>query len=211
MSNPGPAAGPRSLSVRQLVVIFFLAVAVCAVFFALGFVVANNQNTSRAEPTAEQVAPHSEIPPTVNPPEQESQAAATPPASESKPDSSTVVEQDLKSGAAPPLPAAPVERTTKEISTPSSTEAASPSSPAVPVPIRSSEPRGIMVQVAASHTEAHARYLVHSLRARGFSAVLIAPRGAHVYRVQVGPFRSRREATRTARLLSQDGFRPFIR
>ncbi|HTV53596.1 MAG TPA: SPOR domain-containing protein [Terriglobia bacterium] len=207
MANPVPADSPRSLSVRQLVVIFFLAVAVCAVFFALGFVVGNTQNASRTEPTVEQVAPHSEIPPTVNPSVQESQ----PPVSESKPGGPTVVEQDLKSGSMPPLPAEPVERSTKEMSSPSPSDATSPSSPVVFVPVRSSEPRGIMIQVAASHAEAHARSLVHNLRARGFSAVLIAPRGARVYRVQVGPFRSRREAATVVGRLRRDGYRPFIR
>jgi DedD protein len=208
MSDLAPAVGAKSLSVRQLALIFFLAVAVCAVFFALGFVVGSNQNASRGEPTVEQVAPRSEIPPTVNPSAQESQPTANPSASASNSGSSSVVEQDLKSGATPPPP---VQSSAPKLSNHPQSEATSPASLPVSVPIRSTEPRGIMVQVAASHAEPHARMLVQSLRARGFSAVLIAPRGTHVYRVQVGPFRSRREATRAARMLSRDGYRPFIR
>jgi cell division septation protein DedD len=211
MANPAPPAGARSLSVRQLALIFFLAVAVCAVFFALGFVVGNNQNASRGEPTAEQVAPHSEIPPTANPSAQESQPTVNPPLSASNSGSSAVVEQDLRSATTPTPAATSVERSARGVSRPPQTETASPSSPPGSGPVRSSEPRGIMVQVAASHAERHARSLVHSLRARGFPAVLIGPGGSGIYRVQVGPFRSRREATRVARRLSRDGFRPFIR
>jgi cell division septation protein DedD len=68
-----------------------------------------------------------------------------------------------------------------------------------------------MVQVAASHTEAHARSLVYKLRERGFRAVMIEPRDGGIYRVQVGPFTSRHAAITTARRLTRDGYRPFIR
>jgi cell division septation protein DedD len=211
MTTPRPAGTAGSLSVRQLALLFFLAVAVCAVFFALGFVVGNNQNASRGEPTSEQVAPHSEVPPTVNPSAQQEPPPTNPPRADSKPGASSIVEQDLNSGAAPPTPVAPVQQIAPEMSHPPQTTAHSPRSEATSGPVRSSEPRGIMVQVAASHGEAHARSLTHRLRARGFPALLIGPGSSGIYRVQVGPYRSRRAAANAAARLRRDGFRPFVR
>jgi cell division protein FtsN len=211
MTNPGPSTSGRSLSVRQLTFLFLLAVAVCAVFFALGFVVGNNQSASRQGPSAEQVAPHSEIPPTVNPPAQDSPPPASPAVSNSTPGSSGVIEQDLKGPVAPPPQVASAGRNSQARANPPQNQAASPVPATASARPRRSESRGMMVQVAASHTKRQARSLVNRLRARGFHAMLIIPRGSGIYRVQVGPFSSRREALRAARRLSREGFRPFIR
>src|SRR5579885_3570624 len=68
-SKSDPPGALRSLSVRQLILIFFGAVGVCAVFFALGFLVGSNGRTPNpSAPQVERVAPPSEIPPTVNQP-----------------------------------------------------------------------------------------------------------------------------------------------
>lgn len=214
MSNAGPQTSGRSLTVRQVALLLLLGVAVCAVFFALGFVVGQNQSGSAQGPVAEQVAPHSEIPPTVNPSaqESESQPPASATASTVSPLSSGVVEQDLKSGNPPLPPPTPPSgaQNGEQIKSPEA-RTEPPVSAASARPQRAAEPRGIMVQVVASRNAAHARALVRRLRQHGFHAVLIASRRRNIYRVQVGPFRSRQSAERAVRNLSREGFRPFIR
>jgi cell division septation protein DedD len=210
MANAGAGTG-RSLSLRQLTLIFFLAVVVCAVFFALGFVFGSNQNTSREAQSVEQVAPRSEIPPTVNPSAQEAPPSSTGAAAASEAGSANVIEQDLKSAGNATPPAAASGQASERALSPAQVGPAPHEPEAGSVPTRPRAPRGIMVQVAASHTEGHARSLVRKLRARGYRAVLIAPRGSRIYRVQVGPYRSHEEAVEAARRLRREGFRPFIR
>ena len=58
----------KGASARHLVLMFLAAVAVCAVFFSLGFVVGYNHAPSRAALATENVAASGNVPPTVNPP-----------------------------------------------------------------------------------------------------------------------------------------------
>jgi DedD protein len=209
MANQGPASG-RSLTVRQVTFLFFLGVIVCAVFFAFGYVLGRNPGAPGQAQSVEQVPPHSEVPPTVNPSTPEPSANA--PESASGMASSGVTEQDLKGAANPaPPPVASGQGSTATQNPAQTIQPSSRSSEASPVPARSPALQGIMVQVAASRSEEHARSLVHKLRERGFRAVLIAPRGSKIYRVQVGPFTSRREAMRAVKRLTREGFRPFVR
>lgn len=204
MPISGSANAGRGLSVRQLTFIFFGAIAVCAVFFALGFMVGANQTPSHSAPHVEQVSPRGEIPPEVNPPAQESQAPAsavpTPAAN-----SSSVVEQDLKRGGPPAVAAPPVSQELPKTADQPPKEAATPDSESV------TAVHGLMVQVAASRTEAHARSLAHTLRAHRFRAMVIPAQGGRLYRVQVGPFTSHQKALAAVHKLSREGFRPFIK
>jgi rare lipoprotein A len=197
-SKSDPPGALRSLSVRQLILIFFGAVGVCAVFFALGFLVGSNGRTPN--PSA------SEIPPTVNQPLESSDSGAT---SNSKSQTPAVIEQDLKPTSVSPTSASsPPQRTSP--TTPSST----PTAAMQRVEEESTEGK-VMVQVAATHTEQDAQSLVKTLTAHGYHVRLVTPQqsGArdNLYRVQVGPFASRQQALPTLHKLSREGFRPFIR
>lgn len=197
-----PSGSWRGLSVRQLTLIFLGAVGVCAMFFALGYLVGANGRPANNGLTAEQVPPPSEIPPTVNPPAQSSPL----PEPETSPGSQpSVIEQDIKPTAVPThSSAAPEAKTTPQ----SVRTTLQPSIPPTPT-------RGLMIQVAASHTEADASQLVKTLRAQGYHSVLITPQEAgmhdHIYRVQVGPYGSRPLALAAMRKLNQKGFHPFIK
>lgn len=201
----------RGLSVRQLTFIFLGAVGVCAMFFALGFLVGSNGRThNAASPALEQVPPPSEIPPTVNPPAQDS-SSKTDAANPASNPSSSVVEQDLKP--ATPAPSQPASRA------PSPENTAAPANPhaTAPEPKQAEERSSgsVMVQVAAIRTERGARSLVKTLEGRGFHARLLTPHEArahdHLYRVQVGPFTSRDQALPALKKLSREGFKPFIK
>jgi len=196
-------AQKEGLSVRQLVLLFLAGVAVCAVFFALGFVVGYNERPSVYVAESERVAGSgSVIPPVVNRPVENDQP---PPTSTSSP-----------AGKAS-------EPQTERLS---ETERAEPSE-APPVSQKPSNPRsdsseansraeaGIVLQVVASSSQKDAENLVSTLKSRGYPAFLVTPQQAHasdnLFRVQVGPFATRQNAEKFRKKLSDEGFHPFFR
>ena len=58
----------RGLSAHHLILLFLAGVAVCGVFFSLGFLVGFNERFSRSAPPTERVTAPAAIPPAVNPP-----------------------------------------------------------------------------------------------------------------------------------------------
>jgi cell division septation protein DedD len=69
--------------------------------------------------------------------------------------------------------------------------------------------------VAALRTKQDAEHLVDILKTRGYPVFLVTPEYAHapdnLFRVQVGPFKTRDDAEKTRSKLSQEGFKPFIK
>ncbi len=200
------------LTVRQLGTLFLALVAVCAVFFALGFLVGRSRQASNPAPLSQQITPVGDVPPTVNPPQQqrdspgpqsETEPAWQPARSASRAQDSartSVATSDVSSGIR--LGRRPTSGHDSANST-----------------ARKDESRvdraGITVQVAASSVLQDAQALVEVLRERGYAAYLMAPSPAHatdwLYRVEVGPFPSRQAAELTLKKLTAEGFRPFIR
>jgi cell division septation protein DedD len=74
---------------------------------------------------------------------------------------------------------------------------------------------GITLQVAALHTKQDAEAVVVVLKGNGYPVFLMTPEYAHVddnlFRVLVGPFKTRDAADKVREKLVQDGFKPFIR
>ncbi len=207
-------------SARHLVLMFLAAVAVCAVFFSLGFVVGYNHSSSRVTPVTENVTASGNIPPTVNPP-----AGGT-----SQPSSQALETESVSPGSASiPKPERPQ---------PSPSAAAAASQPQTRRPTERSVRQGrpihnparamrraavsssttsnshFAVQVMASRTRKDAEHLVEVLKSHGYRVYILTPQQAHAkdkfYRVQVGPFPSRVEADRTRDKLVSEGFRPFV-
>ncbi|MGD1105207.1 MAG: SPOR domain-containing protein [Terriglobia bacterium] len=208
----------RSHSARYLILIFLVCVATCGVFFSLGFLVGRNERSLHAAPSTEVVTSPPVIPPTVNPPAesapvtpQESAAGHAPlnPAPES------VVIPPGGAGANPAAPAAtPVEGAPPKEQPQT---AAKPGSnlPSPPTPAAGEVGEGITLQVAALRTKQDAEAVVDILKAKGYPVFLVTPEYAHVddnlFRVQVGPFKTRDDAVKVRTKLEQDGFKPFIR
>ncbi len=200
-------ASGYDLSVRQLSLIFVALVVLCGMFFALGFIVARNQQPAVSAPTVERIPPPGATPPEVNAPLQSSSLASSPP-SNAKSSSSGVIEQDLKGAGG--VASAQAQPTPAVSSTATSSSTVSPA----PAPAAAA-PQGMMVQVLASRSKENAQSLVNRLKRDGYPAKLITPQeageGGHVFRVQVGPFKSRETALRVLRRLSRQGFKPFIK
>jgi DedD protein len=205
----------RGLSARHLILVFLVGVAVCGVFFSLGFLVGYNERSSRTTPVTERVTTPPVIPPTVNPPAQAAPSAGKEPAT-STTTANAPAESQLPASAAPateskPLatPAAPAVSGAKAEKQPEPSSAASPAATGGEVDV------GFTVQIAASRTKEDAEALVKILKTRGYPVLLVSPEYAHandnLFRVQVGPFTSREDAEKVRAKLAQEGFKPFIR
>jgi DedD protein len=211
----------KGTSARHLVLMFLAAVAVCAVFFSLGYVVCYNHGPSRSGPVTENVNGPGTIPPTVNPPSGASSQSSggelstenVSPGSPSAAQSESSSPQTQEPAAAPkreehkPRETAAAPRKTVK------SKAATPKAPpAAPPPASSSG--HFAVQVMASKTRVDAEHLVKLLKSRGYPVYILTPQQAHahdnLYRVQVGPFTTRVAADQTRDKLVAEGFRPFI-
>ena len=210
----------KGLSIRYLIMVFLAGVAVCGVFFSLGFLVGYNERSGRMSPATERVTTSGTIPPTVNPPletvpigtNDRTRSASSVPLSLTKP----------SRGSTPSSSSQPKLESTARVEPPvTSPPALSAKAGAEPAPAATSaaETRtaggGFIVQVTAMRAKPDAESVVRVLRGRGYHASLVAPQHAHakdsLYRVQVGPFASRESAEKMLAKLKHEGFKPFIR
>jgi cell division septation protein DedD len=211
----------KGFSAWHLVLIFLAAVAVCAVFFSLGFVVGYNQRPTRTSTQTETVTPTTNIPPTVNPPPETSSQSSTESLT-----TETVAPSPAKEPPAihpHPLAQAKPEQPTRPAQKSVGNSKLRPSAERKPSAPRESRAEAtaatgrnahFAVQVIASRTRADAITLIRLLEARHYPVFLVSPKASHtgdnLYRVQVGPYASRSEAERALHKLEREGFKPFI-
>jgi DedD protein len=211
----------KGASGRQLVLMFLAAVAVCAVFFSLGFIVGYNHSPSKGGPVTENVTASGNIPPTVNPPAGGS-SVPSPQGMETEnvnPGSASVPQPERPRPLTPepeakeqPRAATTPMKTTPKVVSKSKPVAPPQRQPAAPP--STSPGSHFAVQVMASRTRVDAENLVKLLKSRGYPVYILTPQQAHardnLYRVQVGPFITRVAADATRDKLVGEGFRPFV-
>ena len=210
----------RGLSAHHLILLFLAGVAVCGVFFSLGFLVGFNERFSRSAPPTERVSAPAAIPPTVNRPAESGKVTAPASAVERPtgnfaPDTSTAQPAGPSRNAAPPqAKAAAVTPSALQpaVSAPAKPETSQqPTSATAPGEVG----QGITLQVAALRSKQDAEALVNILKGRGYPVFLVTPEYLHandnLFRVQVGPFKTRDDAEKVRTKLSQEGFKPFVR
>lgn len=207
----------RGLSARYLVLVFLMGVAACGVFFSLGFLVGYNERSSKTAGMTEQVTPASVIPPTVNAPLEtvpitgkEAAPAGKPAAQKSSGNASSKAEKDAMA-----MITRGAEKPDSDLPPPSAAIAHN-RTPASPQGGKSTQVgMGFTVQVAASKEKEDAEKLVKELKSRGYAVFLVLPEyakaGDNLYRVQVGPYRTREEAAIVRDKIAKEGFKPFIR
>jgi cell division septation protein DedD len=227
------------LSAIQLALVFLTGVAVCAVFFAMGFVVGRNQQppTVSANANAEQAPPPEPVltpVSTASAPTSENASPASAPAESgvaARRNPETTPVSSALTVAPSPVPTtlareAPPRSETKQLpaaaipsATPSaaSTPEVAPKTAAAP-PSRSAGPAAggrIVVQVSATGVRQDAETLVNLLKSRGYPAFLVTPEEAgaadRLFRVQVGPYKADPEAVGVRNKLMAEGFKPFLR
>jgi len=220
--NADRVPGDKVLSTRHLILVFLAGVAVCGVFFSLGFLVGFNERSARMAPVTERVATSATIPPTVNTP-----LETTPVGSSGATPSTTSVPPPLASMEASAPASPPGEQ--KPVTAPGTASPVTAPHPSPAEAEREPEPGatstrpaavgevgvGFTVQVVASRTKQDADALVKILEERGYPVFLVTPEYAHandnLYRVQVGPFKSKDDAEKVRTKLTQEGFKPFIK
>jgi DedD protein len=222
VKNADRVPGDKGLSARHLILVFLAGVAVCGVFFSLGFLVGYNERSGRMAPVTERVATPATIPPTVNTPLETTpvgSSGATPPTTSVPPPLAPI---QASAPASPPSEQKPVSVPGKASPVtaphPSPAEAEGkpePGATATPPAAVGEVGVGFTVQVVASRTKQDAEALVKILEERGYPVFLVTPEYAHandnLYRVQVGPFKSKDDAEKVRTKLTQEGFKPFIK
>lgn len=218
------------ISTRYVLLAFFAVVLLCAVFFSLGFFL-GRENRNPAAPATEHVIPSSDIPPTVNTPDEQPSSAsedsaepaapatASPPAPSSSPtppgNSESASPAEAPASSHPP--AARPERASASRTVPQTNAEGSeaPNDGAATAAALTRLPPGLTVQVAALSSRQDAANMVKVLKSRGYPALLFAPDETHsrdiFYRVIVGPYKNRRQVTQVRSKLAEEGFKPFIR
>ena len=222
VNNADRVPGDKGLSTRHLILVFLAGVAVCGVFFSLGFLVGYNERSTRMAPVTERVATPATIPPTVNTPLETTPVGSSgaAPSTTSVPPPLTAIQASVP--ASPPGEQKPVAApgTASPVAAPhpSPVEAErepGPGATATPPAAVGEVGVGFTVQVVASRTKQDAEALVKILEGRGYPVFLVTPEYAHandnLYRVQVGPFTSKDDAEKVRTKLTQEGFKPFIK
>lgn len=209
-------------SARHLVLMFLAAVAICAVFFSLGYVVGYNHSPSRTSPVTENVGNPGNIPPTVNPPSEDSSPSPNQSVqAENVGQEANSVPPPVRPKPLPPEPVATAQPQSEPAKPPKLVTRAKPKQKPAPAKQRNAEPSPTadsggryVVQVMASRTRADAVRLARLLETHDYRVFIVTPQQSHVpdhlYRVQVGPFSSRAAAERARHRLEGEGFRPFI-
>ena len=184
---------------KQLLSLFFVIVALFAVFFTFGYSVGFTQGQQ------ERVAVIANDEP-----------ADPPPADVRLPDA--LLEEVAKPAADPPPSPAPAQADSPK------PKAVAPSAPKKQAPPPRPAPtkkavasngaqiaRGIHIQVAALRVASDARLLVNKLKAKGYPVALYSRGGDGWNRVVVGPFRSVDTAKAAQKRLQSDGLRTILR
>ena len=194
----------RLFSTRETIFIFLGGIALCAVFFSLGFLVGLKER--ELLPSWELGASSPSMPPSAEAKTSGKELAAS---------------SDSKSGKL--LlgfnQAERLKRASGWLEKPDSVSGSSTSrsskqplkSPRTGIPVRG----GYAVQVAALLAEKDAKAVLHALRDKDYPVFIVHPQyaGGHdkLFRVQVGPFGTREKADIFRKKLAQEGFEPFIR
>lgn len=187
---------------RQVLTIFFAVVVLCGVFFGLGYIV--GKNTMGYIPPAEAgvaaAGKKSAIPPVDTTPATQEQAA---PATSDLTFHKALEEK----GSSAKLEGQPVPAPT------AAPKQAAASAPTEPKPSAASANGGgtISLQVAALSKKEDVDATLSLLQKKGFPATVVTMQADRLFRIQVGPFSSVKEAEEMKARLEQEGFRPYVR
>ncbi len=209
----------RGHSARYLILLFLVCVATCGVFFSLGYLVGNNERSSRSALSTEVVTTPSVIPPNINPPAESVQSSPQTPASTQKPlnpPPDTLADSPASTAAQATAPAAKPSESPAQDGHAGGVPEPAPNPPPPSAASAGEVGEGITLQVVASRSQQDAEHIVDILKQKGYPVFLATPEytGANdkFFRVLVGPFRTREEADRARDELVKEGFKsPFIR
>jgi DedD protein len=175
-----------TLSTGKLLGIFFALVAVCAVFFSLGYAVGKN-----SAPSASTVIMDS------------AQVASVSTSGGAKPVPAKAADQR-------PCPEGDPS-CVEEGSQQAAPEATGEETPPTMIAPEMQAPNGYMVQVAAVSKQEDAVALVNALRRKEYPVLIVNNAARALYHVQVGPFEDKLEAEAMRSRLAGDGYNAILK
>jgi hypothetical protein len=189
-----------TLGTGKMLAIFFTLVAICAVFFGLGFTLGKNSARPSLSADSSLAVPATGVRPAAT-------KSNTPPANQSqegmtfyKAVGQKEPESQLANASAPA--AAPAAQPV--------VVAEKPQEPAQD-PMAAPTGNGYFVQVAAVSKQDDALALVDALKKKQYSAFAANPPGDKLFHVQVGPFADIKDAEITRGRLISDGYNPILK
>ncbi|MGH9555094.1 MAG: SPOR domain-containing protein [Terriglobales bacterium] len=178
---------------------FFGMVVVCAVFFAFGFTLGRNATNSEVKAAAPEIASQPTSAATVGKPSPVGTsdcATAQDCAPAATPAQDLTFQKSLESQQSEPV-LAPVKAQPAPLPT---------------TKVRTSEPSGYVVQIAALTKAGDADALVSVLRRKRYPVFLVDTTSSdRFYRVQVGPFSDIKDAETMRSRLAKDGYKPILK
>lgn len=182
-----------TLSTGKLLGIFFGMVAICAVFFSLGYAVGKGAGSANAQVVTDS-----------------SELSAISSSGGAKPTPVKTAPPVIETAAGETAPSATLATETKGGSeaAPSSAAAAKTATPE----LKNTPSAGFMVQVAAVSKQEDAEALVAALRKKQYPVLLVnnIPNSPY-YHVQVGPFSQQKEAEAMRTKLASDGYNAILK
>jgi DedD protein len=184
-----------TLGTGKMLVLFFGLVALCAVFFGMGFSLGKNSAKANGDPQAAASAASSVRPTAVK-------------ASEPRPPSDltfykAVEQKDPNTELTPKTTDVPANAAAKPA-------AADSDAPPDPTALVSSQ-NNYFVQVAAVSKQEDAEALVDALKKKQYAAFAANPPGDKLFHVQVGPFSDIKDAESARGQLVKDGYNPILK
>jgi DedD protein len=189
-----------TLGTGKMLAIFFTLVAICAVFFGLGFTLGKNSAHPSLSADSALMTPPSGSRPAAS---KSGAAPATQPQ-----DSMTFYKAVGQKQPESQLTSEPAPATTP---TPQPAVATEKPQTASPEPTAAAVTNGYFVQVAAVSKQDDAAALVDALKKKQYSAFTANPPGDKLYHVQVGPFADIKDAEITRGRLISDGYNPILK
>lgn len=185
-----------TLGTGKLLVLFFGLVAICALFFALGYSLGRKSEPALASAAAPV------MPPTSANTSKASGGSAAPPMTFYK----AVEQKEASSDLTPPADT----KTDATAAASSATPATTPQSTAVD-PNTTLPATPYFVQVAAVSKEEDAQALVDALKKKDYPAFVAAQTSDKLFRVQLGPFAEQKDAEAMRTRLVGDGYNPMVK
>lgn len=199
-----------TLGTGKMLGVFFALVALCGVFFGLGYSLGRGSGrTILAD--GEQVQTSSS--PALRPSAMKSGTGAPAQTGEGLTFYKAVEQKDPNAQLATDPAKDASKETAKEVVTPDSADNdAKQSQPAAPDPATALASTGYFVQVAAVSKQDDAQALVDALKKKQYAAFTAASSATDkLFRVQIGPFNDIKEAEATRAKLIGDGYNPILK
>jgi cell division septation protein DedD len=191
-----------TLGTGKLLVLFFGLVAICAVFFGLGYTLGR-----KSEPGLASAAPATQASANSSKPDSAPQAETQPPQMTFY---KSVEQKEPSAELAPAVGS--TTTSTPATATPATSAATQPPAPSAPDPTAIPTGPGYVVQVAAVSKQEDAQALVEALKKKDYPAfVASASSNDKLFHVQLGPYPDIKDAEAIRTKLVSDGYSPILK